>query len=99
VAQRIMKFYAHESCGWCIPCREGTSWLNSLLARFHGGGGLAEDPDTALDIAYNILGKTLCPLGDAAALPTISILKKFRHEFEEHLKLGACPYERNGTRD
>jgi NADH-quinone oxidoreductase subunit F len=97
VAQRIMKFYAHESCGWCIPCREGTAWLNSLLARFHGGGGLAEDPDTALDVAYNILGKTLCPLGDAAALPTISILKKFRHEFEEHLKLGACPYERKAV--
>jgi NADH-quinone oxidoreductase subunit F len=97
VAQRIMKFYAHESCGWCIPCREGTSWLNSLLARFHGGGGFAEDPDTALDVAYNILGKTLCPLGDAAALPTISILEKFRHEFEEHLKLGACPYERKAV--
>jgi NADH-quinone oxidoreductase subunit F len=97
VAQRIMKFYAHESCGWCIPCREGTAWLNSLLARFHGGGGLAEDPDTALDVAYNILGKTLCPLGDAAALPTISILEKFRHEFEEHLKLGACPYERKAV--
>ena len=94
VAQRIMKFYAHESCGWCIPCREGTAWLQSLLTRFHDGGGLAEDPDTALDVAYNILGKTLCPLGDAAALPTISILKKFRHEFEEHLKLGACPFER-----
>jgi NADH-quinone oxidoreductase subunit F len=93
-ALRIMKFYAHESCGWCIPCREGTHWLRSLLERFHSGGGLEEDPDTALDVSYNILGKTLCPLGDAAALPTISILKKFRHEFEEHLKLGACPYER-----
>jgi NADH-quinone oxidoreductase subunit F len=93
VAWRIMKFYAHESCGWCIPCREGTAWLKTLLERFHGGGGLPEDPDTALDISYNILGKTLCPLGDAAAMPTISILKKFRHEFEEHLKLGSCPYE------
>ena len=99
VAQRIMKFYAHESCGWCIPCREGTAWLKSLLNRFHDGGGLPEDPDTALDVAYNILGKTLCPLGDAAALPTISILKKFRHEFEEHLRLGACPYATNGARD
>jgi NADH-quinone oxidoreductase subunit F len=98
VAQRIMKFYAHESCGWCIPCREGTAWLKALLDRFHDGGGLPEDPDTALDVAYNILGKTLCPLGDAAALPTISILKKFRHEFEEHLKLGACPYAKNGVR-
>lgn len=97
VAQRIMKFYAHESCGWCIPCREGTAWLKSLLTRFHDGGGVPEDPDTALDVAYNILGKTLCPLGDAAALPTISILKKFRHEFEEHLKLGACPYQRKAA--
>ncbi len=97
VAQRIMKFYAHESCGWCIPCREGTAWLKSLLTRFHDGGGVPEDPDTALDVAYNILGKTLCPLGDAAALPTISILKKFRHEFEEHLKLGTCPYQRKAA--
>jgi NADH-quinone oxidoreductase subunit F len=97
VAQRIMKFYAHESCGWCIPCREGTAWLTSLLTRFHDGGGLPEDPDTALDVSYNILGKTLCPLGDAAALPTISIVTKFRHEFEEHLKLGACPYERKAV--
>lgn len=96
-AWRIMKFYAHESCGWCIPCREGTAWLKTLLERFHGGGGLPEDPDTALDISYNILGKTLCPLGDAAAMPTISILKKFRHEFDEHLKLGGCPYEKKAV--
>ena len=96
-AWRIMKFYAHESCGWCIPCREGTAWLKTLLERFHGGAGLPEDPDTALDISYNILGKTLCPLGDAAAMPTISILKKFHHEFEEHLKLGFCPYERKAV--
>ncbi len=94
VALRIMKFYAHESCGWCIPCREGTAWLKGLLTRFHEGAGVPEDPDTALDASLNMLGKTLCPLGDAAALPTISILKKFRGEFEEHLKLGRCPYER-----
>jgi NADH-quinone oxidoreductase subunit F len=97
MAQRIMKFYAHESCGWCIPCREGTSWLKALLDRFHAGGGVPEDPDTALDVSYNILGKTLCPLGDAAAMPTISILKKFRHEFEEHLKLGGCPFEKQAV--
>jgi NADH-quinone oxidoreductase subunit F len=97
VACRIMKFYAHESCGWCIPCREGTSWLKSLLERFHSGAGLPDDPDTALDVSYNILGKTLCPLGDAAAMPTISILKKFRHEFEEHLKLGYCPFEKKAV--
>ena len=93
VALRIARFYAHESCGWCIPCREGTAWLRSLLMRFHAGGGVEEDVDTALDVSFNILGKTLCPLGDAAAMPAISILKKFRHEFEEHLKLGRCPFE------
>lgn len=93
-ALRISKFYAHESCGWCIPCREGTSWLKTLLTRLHGGAGVPEDPDTALDVAFNILGKTLCPLGDAAALPVISILKKFRHEFEEHMQLGACPFDK-----
>jgi NADH-quinone oxidoreductase subunit F len=97
VACRIMQFYAHESCGWCIPCREGTSWLEHLLDRFHSGGALPGDPDTALDVSYNILGKTLCPLGDAAAMPTISILKKFRPEFEEHLRLGHCPYERKAV--
>ncbi|HMD96891.1 MAG TPA: NADH-quinone oxidoreductase subunit NuoF [Terriglobia bacterium] len=97
VARRIAHFYAHESCGWCIPCREGTNWQRRLLDRFHDQGGLPEDPDTLLDISYNILGKTLCPLGDAAALPAISIVKKFRHEFEEHLKLGHCPYERTAV--
>jgi NADH-quinone oxidoreductase subunit F len=94
VAQRIAKFYAHESCGWCVPCREGTAWLKNLLTRFHSGAGVEDDVDTGLDVALNILGKTLCPLGDAAAMPAISIFKKFRHEFEEHLKLGRCPYEK-----
>jgi NADH-quinone oxidoreductase subunit F len=94
---RIMRFYAHESCGWCIPCREGTSWLKHMLDRFHGGGPLPDDPDTALDVSYNILGKTLCPLGDAAAMPAISILKKFRQEFDEHIKLGYCPYEQKAV--
>jgi NADH-quinone oxidoreductase subunit F len=94
---RIMRFYAHESCGWCIPCREGTSWLKKLFDRFNAGGALPGDSDTALDVSYNILGKTLCPLGDAAAMPAISILKKFRHEFEEHLKLGYCPHEKKAV--
>jgi NADH-quinone oxidoreductase subunit F len=94
---RIEEFYAHESCGWCIPCREGTAWLKMLLTRFHANQGDPGDPDTALDISFNILGKTLCPLGDAAALPAISFLKKFRHEFEQHLKLGSCPYERKAV--
>ncbi|HUK30027.1 MAG TPA: NADH-quinone oxidoreductase subunit NuoF [Candidatus Acidoferrum sp.] len=91
LARRIMHFYAHESCGWCIPCREGTSWLRKMLDRFHEGFGRPEDIDMVDELAKNMLGKTFCPLGDAAAMPTISIVKKWRNEFEEHLK-GRCPF-------
>jgi NADH-quinone oxidoreductase subunit F len=89
MARRIMHFYAHESCGWCIPCREGTSWLRKILERFHAGLGRVEDIDLIAELAKNMLGRTFCPLGDAAAMPTISIMKKWRGEFEEHLK-GRC---------
>jgi len=91
LARRIMHFYAHESCGWCIPCREGTDWLRKMLDRFHAGGGRAEEIPLIGELAKNMLGKTFCPLGDAAALPTISIVKKWPQEFEEHLA-GKCPY-------
>jgi NADH-quinone oxidoreductase subunit F len=92
MARRIMHFYAHESCGWCIPCREGTSWLRKMLERFHAGYGRPEDIDLIGDLSKNMLGRTFCPLGDAAALPTISIVAKWRNEFEEHLN-GRCPYK------
>ncbi len=92
MARRIMHFYAHESCGWCIPCREGTSWLRKMLERFHAGFGRLEDIDMVGDLAKNMLGRTLCPLGDAAAMPTISIVTKFRSEFEDHLH-GRCAYK------
>jgi NADH-quinone oxidoreductase subunit F len=92
MARRIMHFYAHESCGWCIPCREGTSWLQKTLDRFHAGYGRQEDIDLIGDLASNMLGRTFCPLGDAAAMPTISIVKKFRNEFEDHLQ-GRCAYK------
>src|SRR3984957_20443994 len=92
-ALRIMRFYAHESCGWCITCREGTSWLRKLLQRFHDGMGQRTDITLIGDLAKNMLGKTFCPLGDAAALPTISIVEKFYHEFEDHLNGRPCPYE------
>jgi len=92
VARRIMHFYAHESCGWCIPCREGTTWLRKMLDRFHEGGGRAEDIPLIDELSKNMLGRTFCPLGDAAALPTISIVKKWRNEFEDHLQ-GKCAYK------
>ncbi|MCC7154134.1 MAG: NADH-quinone oxidoreductase subunit NuoF [Bryobacterales bacterium] len=83
---RIMKFYAHESCGWCIPCREGTAWLKKLLGRLDEGLGVSTDIDLANELARNMLGKTFCALGDAAAMPTISFVEKFRGEFEAKLK-------------
>jgi NADH-quinone oxidoreductase subunit F len=92
MARRIMHFYAHESCGWCIPCREGTIWLQKMLDRFHAGLGRPEDIDMVGELAKNMLGRTFCPLGDAAALPTISIVQKWRNEFEDHLN-GRCAYK------
>ncbi len=91
-ALRIMKFYQHESCGWCIPCREGTDWLKKTLTRFHAGGGEARDIDQIQYLAENMMGRTFCPLGDAAAMPTIAFIKKFRQEFEDHLDGKPCPY-------
>ena len=92
VARRIMHFYAHESCGWCIPCREGTEWLRKVLDRFHEGGGRESDIPIIDEVAENMFMKTFCALGDAAAMPTMSIVRKWRHEFEDHLK-GKCPYK------
>jgi NADH-quinone oxidoreductase subunit F len=90
---RIMRFYAHESCGWCIPCREGTTWLRKILVRFHEGAGREADIDIMYDVAKNMLGRTFCALGDAAAMPMMSFVEKFRPEFEAHLNGKPCPYE------
>src|SRR5580693_7156893 len=84
-ALRIMRFYAHESCGWCIPCREGTSWLKKILERFHAGHGRHEDIALLGELSKNMLGRTFCALGDAAAMPTISIVEKFAEDFEKRL--------------
>ncbi len=86
VALRLMKFYQHESCGWCVPCREGTLWLKKLLARIDAGDAEASDIDLVGELAANMLGRTFCPLGDAAAMPTISYVRKFREEFEARLR-------------
>src|SRR6202023_2606343 len=95
-ALRTMKFYRHESCGWCIPCREGTDWLEKTRTRFHRGGGVKKDIDNMYYLSENMLGKTFCPLGDAAAMPTIAFVKKFRKEFEDHLDGKPCPFEKVG---
>jgi len=94
-ALRTINFYQHESCGWCIPCREGTDWLKKSLTRFHNGFGTAKDIDNIAYLAQNMLGRTFCPLGDAAAMPTAAFVKKFRKEFEEHLDGKPCPHTKH----
>jgi NADH-quinone oxidoreductase subunit F len=71
--------------------------LKKTLTRFHTGGGIKKDIDNILYLSENMLGRTFCPLGDAAALPTISIVKKFRKEFEDHLEGRPCPFEKAGV--
>ncbi len=83
VIARISKFYYHESCGQCTPCREGTGWLWKVLERFQAGQGKREDIDLLMDVANNIEGNTICALGDAAAWPVQSMIRRFRDEFEK----------------
>ena len=85
VLKVMAKFYSHESCGQCTPCRIGTSWINKIVKRIAEGQGKKEDIDSIIRLASNIKGKTLCPLGDAAALPILSIAQKFREEIESYL--------------
>ena len=98
-ALRTIKFYQHESCGWCIPCREGTDWLKKSITRLHAGGAVDKDIDNIRYLAENMLGRTFCPLGDAAAMPTIGFVKKFRKEFEDHLDGKGCPYHTSTDRE
>jgi NADH-quinone oxidoreductase subunit F len=90
---RWTEFYAHESCGKCTPCREGTYWLVQLLTRLEQGQGSEEDLQTLLDVADNILGKSFCALGDGAASPIQSSLQYFREEYLEHFRQGGCPFD------
>jgi NADH-quinone oxidoreductase subunit F len=90
VALRLSKFYAHESCGQCTPCREGVPWMVKILQRIEDGEGKQEDIDLLLDICDNIFGMCLCPLGDAAVGPVQSSIQKFREEYEAHVREGRC---------
>jgi NADH-quinone oxidoreductase subunit F len=89
---RVAQFYMHESCGKCTPCREGTRWMVQILRSIEEGTAAQGDLDLLLDVCDRILGKCLCPLGDAAAMPVASYVTKFRAEFQEHLD-GGCPME------
>jgi NADH-quinone oxidoreductase subunit F len=82
MAMRTARFYAHESCGQCVPCREGTRWVHTMIDRLCRGQGAVSDIDKLLDACGNMQGRTICVLADACAMPIESMLKKFRSEFE-----------------
>src|SRR5215203_232330 len=90
LAMNLLHFYRHESCGKCTPCREGGDWLYKLLQRVERGEGQMKDIDLLFSVSNNIVGKTLCAFGDAAATPVLTTLKHFRHEFEAHVREGRC---------
>jgi NADH-quinone oxidoreductase subunit F len=89
---RVAQFYMHESCGKCTPCREGTRWMVQILRKIEDGGASRGELDLLLDVCDRILGKCLCPLGDAAALPVASYVNRFRDEFQQHVEEGGCPF-------
>jgi len=88
--QRLSYFYQHESCGQCTPCREGTGWLWRMVDRIENGQGRESDLALLDNVAENIMGRTICALGDAAAMPVRGMLKHFRHEFEHHITHKTC---------
>jgi NADH-quinone oxidoreductase subunit F len=94
----IDRFYHHESCGQCSPCREGTGWLHKLLARLEEGNGQPDDLDLIDRICTNMAGNTVCVLADAAAMPTQSYLSKFRDEFAAHITEGGCPLKKKADK-
>ena len=87
---RLSYFYMHESCGQCTPCREGTGWLWRMMDRIEHGQGKPSDLDLLNTISDNIQGRTICALGDAAAMPVRAMIKHFRHEFEYHIEHKTC---------
>jgi NADH-quinone oxidoreductase subunit F len=87
----INEFYAHESCGQCTPCREGSLWMKKITDRMLQGGGVTEDPTTLKDVADKIAGRTICAFGEACAWPTQSFVDKFRDEFETRASKPAPP--------
>jgi NADH-quinone oxidoreductase subunit F len=89
---RIAQFYMHESCGKCTPCREGTRWVVQIVRKIEAGRASTGELDLLLDACDRILGKCLCPLGDADAMAVAGFVDKFPEEFRAHIEQGGCPY-------
>jgi NADH-quinone oxidoreductase subunit F len=89
---RMSRFYAHESCGQCTPCREGADWLYKIVDRIERGQGREGDMELLEDVSNSVNGNTICALGDSAGMVVLGFLSKFRGEFEEHIKTGRCRF-------
>ena len=89
-AWNLARFFAHESCGQCSPCREGCHWMEKIFHRIEHGNGEKNDLDLILNISGNIMGNTICPFGDAAAMPAAAFIKKYRDEFDAHIAEKRC---------
>jgi NADH-quinone oxidoreductase subunit F len=89
-AWNLARFFAHESCGQCSPCREGCHWMEKIFRRIEQGEGDKDDLGLILNVSSNIMGNTICPFGDAAAMPAAAFVKKYREEFEEHIAQKRC---------
>ncbi len=94
-AANLARFYRHESCGQCTPCREGTGWIDRIFEKIEAGHGDLRELNEVSDIASGIIGNTICAFGDGAAMPMLGFIRKFRKEFEEHIKAKGCPFEGN----
>ena len=97
VLKRISRFYYSESCGQCTPCREGTGWLYRMLTRIVNGQGKIEDLARLDNVAAKMEGRTICALGDAAAMPVRSFVKQFRHEFEHYIEHGCSMFAKHSS--
>ena len=87
----VLKFYHHESCGQCTPCREGSGWMERIMWRLEHGLGTLQDLDMIDQIAEQACGRTICVFAEAFSWPAQSYLKKFKDEFVAHVKQGRCP--------
>ena len=104
-SERLVRFFAHESCGQCTPCREGTTWMEMILRRIEEGQGRAIDLDLlvdvsdgiSIDLAWPPKMTTICPLGPSAVSPIIALRDYFRDEVQRHVELGRCPFETVGA--
>ncbi len=97
VLRTVAHFFHHESCGQCTPCREGCGWIEKLMVDLEAGRGKQQDLDLLLNIADNMEGNTICVLADSLSMPTRGFIRKFRSEFEDHVRLARCPFrDRDG---